>query len=132
MHLGKERNISEFKVTDKMRVEEVGAIIKVINAPKEKTSNSYLNNRKGSLRIRPHYLRLQSLQKCIHLKEETELRVEIKGLNNSYLGKWFPRLSCQNTEALEPWMSYTLSVQQNLASLSMWLPGKQNSSEVVS
>ena len=90
MHLGKERNISEFKVTDKMRVEEVGAIIKVINAPKEKTSNSYLNNRKGSLRIRPHYLRLQSLQKCIHLKEETELRVEIKGLNNSYLGKWFP------------------------------------------
>lgn len=57
MYLGKERNISEFKVIDKMRVEEVGVIIKVINVFKEKILNLYLNNRKGFLRIRFYYLR---------------------------------------------------------------------------
>lgn len=43
--------MSEFKVTVKVRVEEVGVVIKVINSPKGKTS--HLNNRKSSLRTRP-------------------------------------------------------------------------------
>lgn len=32
MHLGKERHMSEFQLTDKVRVKKVGVIIKVINA----------------------------------------------------------------------------------------------------
>lgn len=77
--------MSEFKVTDKVRVEEVGVVIKVINSTKEKTS--YLNNRKSSLRTKPHYLRPQVLANMYSLKGRTEMKLEIKELKNSYLAR---------------------------------------------
>lgn len=46
-----------------------------------------MNNRKSSLRTRPHYLRPQVLANMHSLKGRTEMKLEIKELKNSYLAR---------------------------------------------